>query len=175
MHSENLFLPLVEKPPAPNSQIELSPIEVALAAAVLEVARIDVKNIAENAPALRRFALFKTSELLASAPALANLLGAETLNLAKDDPNHLSSVELETIHDHPEAELASATWPKESVGGILASWIDTQFGKKRVAVGALVSSESITSVYDPSDPNEFQLGVKVLVELEEMLRASLGI
>jgi hypothetical protein len=88
----------------------------ALRLAVIDIER-HVARGGWDAPAAV-FALVRTYEALARTPELAQELPAEALALAKDNPNHLTSIEQEGLPAAADLEelLAQLAWP-ETVDG----------------------------------------------------------
>lgn len=128
----------------------------ALAAAILEVSR-HVDSAPLTAP--RSFALARSSELLASQPGLAALLGDETAEHVATDELHLTPIELDAEAEIPAADPStSATgssptgssptgssdplavleymiWPDLAAGGALACDLSPEAWRLRDGVG----------------------------------------
>ena len=164
----------------------------ALAAAILEVSRhVD----SESFPAPRWFALARSSELLASQPGLAALLGDDTARLVAADELHLTPIEMDTAEDVPAptgtdpgsmdplAVLEYMAWPDFAAGGALAcdlspgAWQlregvgveDLPAGETlRVVVGALADGTSWSAVLRPGAEG-YALGAALVPDLTSAL------
>ena len=164
----------------------------ALAAAILEVSRhVD----GESFTAPRWFALARSSELLASQPGLAALLGDGTAPLVAADELHLTPIEMDAAEDIPAptgtdpgsmdplAALEYMVWPDLAAGGALAydlspgAWQlregvgveDLPAGQTlRVVVGALADGTSWSAVRRPGAEG-YVLGAALVPDLTSAL------
>lgn len=93
--------------------------EIFLAQAVTEV-EAHVATTGWDAP-LRVFALVSTQAALEAEPALVDALPSETVDAARDNPLHLTSVEQDGVPESVELDdlLASITWPEAVAGAAL--------------------------------------------------------
>ncbi|MFC7406258.1 PPA1309 family protein [Georgenia alba] len=98
-------------PPAPPS-----PRTLALRAAVLDLER-HVATLGWDGPVVV-FALVRTADALGATPSLADELPAEALADAREDPEHLTSIEQDGLPEAATLEelLGQLAWPEQVDG-----------------------------------------------------------
>lgn len=106
-------------PPAAAEVQAPSMAEIFLAEAVVDV-EAHVASTGWDAP-LRVFALVSTQAALEAEPDLAQVLPPETVDAARTNPLHLTSVEQDGVPDSVQLDelLASITWPEAVAGAAL--------------------------------------------------------
>ena len=156
---------------APAQQQAPSMAEIFLAEAVVDV-EAHVASTGWDAP-LRVFALVSTQAALEAEPELAKMLPAETVEAARDNPLHLTSVEqvVERIILPPTAEEGIPEDPSAALA-YLSEHPDRQ--DVRMAVGVLRDGTSWCALRSRSNDSAAEVagGPALVPGLVEALRAT---
>lgn len=167
----------------------------ALAAAVLEVAR-HVEGGPLSAP--RLFALARSTELMASSPSLAALLGADdgTDDGTVHDDLHLTPIDLDDGSARaadPLAVLESAQWPDLATGGAIACDLAPEAwtirdeeepslagqprpnGRSLRVIVAALSDGTTWSAVDRGDEDGYVLGAALVPGISQALAQTLQV
>lgn len=156
-----------------------------LAAAVLEISRhVDADDLAGP----RLFALVGTAQMLRDQPSFGALLDEVTLEAAREDPQHLTPIEMEApASADPLDLLAEAAWPDVAAGGAIVCELGEvaidngpQDAARRLGSGsvrAVVAARTDASTWCAlrgSDRSDLLMGPRLVPGLADAMVLSLG-